>query len=235
MHDPPAPSDAPDFRVADAVLATIAAIVLGAVLGGIIVGAAGYETFDDAPISVLVLAQVPLWAGLVGVPWLISRRRGTSSLVRDLDLRMHWTDIPVGLGAGVATQLAVLVLVPLYELFGVDPDDVGESAERLGEKADDPVAVVLLVLMAVVGAAIAEEICYRGLWLKALGRYGTPVAIGVSALVFAIVHFDPLTIPPLFVFGVIAALLVTRSGRLGPAIWAHVGFNALAVATLVSG
>jgi uncharacterized protein len=223
------------FSVRDGLLATVGAIVLGAALGGTIIGLAGYDTFDDAPIRVLLLAQVPLWAGLLGIPWLVSRRKGTGSLVRDYRLRMHWTDIPVGMGAGVATQLAVLVLIPLYEAFGVDPDEVGESAQRLGDKADDPVAVALLVLMAVVGASVAEEVCYRGLWLRALERHGRAVSVGVSALVFAIVHFDPITIPPLFVFGVVAALLVQRSGRLGPAIWAHVGFNGLAVLSLVAG
>lgn len=233
--DEPADDEEPAFRLADAVLATIGAIVLGAIGGGILVGAAGYDSFEDAPIPVLVLAQVPLWVGLVGIPWLVSRRRGTGSLVRDLGLRMHWTDVPVGLGAGVATQLFVLLLIPLYEAFGVDPDEIGESAQELGDKAEDPLSVVLLVLMAVVGAAIAEEICYRGLWLRSLSRHGTGVAVVASALVFAVVHFEPLSIPPLFVFGVVAALLATTSGRLGPAIWAHVGFNALAVAALVAG
>jgi membrane protease YdiL (CAAX protease family) len=231
----PPVDDDPRFRPGDAVLATVGAIVVGAVFGGIVVGLAGYESFDDAPIPVLVLAQVPLWAGLVGIPWLVSRRRGSGSLVRDLGLRMHWTDVPVGLGVGVATQLLVLLLIPVYEALGVDPDEIGESAQQLGDKADDPLTVALLVLMAVVGAAVAEEICYRGLWIRALGRYGRAVAVVVSSLVFAAVHFEPLTIPPLFVFGAVAALLVTHTGRLGPAIWAHVGFNALAVAALVAG
>lgn len=227
--------DEPDFRIADALLATVGAIVLGAVLGGVVIGLAGYDSFDEAPIRVLVLAQIPLWAGLVGIPWLISRRRGTGSLVRDYRLRMHWTDVPVGLGAGVATQIFVLLIIPIYDALGIDPDEIGESAQQLADKADDPLSVALLVLMAVVGAAVAEEICYRGLWIRALERFGAPVAIGLSSLVFAAVHFDALTIPPLFVFGVVAGVLTTRSGRLGPAIWAHVGFNALAVVALVAG
>lgn len=232
MHDT---GEAGRFTVLDGIVATVGAIVLGAIFGGIVVGLSGYDTFDEAPLSVLVLAQMPLWAALVGIPWWISRRKGTGSLVRDYRLRMAWSDIPVGLGAGVATQIAVLLFIPLYEVFGVDPDDVGESAERLGEKADDPLSIVLLVLMAVVGAAITEEICYRGLWLRALDRLPQAAAVAISSLVFAVVHLEPLSIPPLAVFGAVAAVLALRSGRLGPAIWAHVGFNALAVVGLVLG
>lgn len=226
----------PPFTITDAVLATLGAILLGAIGSALFVGGLGYDSFDEAPIEVLVAAQVPLWVGLVGIPWLISRRKGTGSLRRDYGLAMRWGDVPRGLLAGVATQIAVVVLVPLYDLFGVDPDDVQESAQELGDKADDPLGIALLVLMAVVGAAVTEEICYRGLWLRALqNRFATPVAIAVSAVVFGLVHLDPLATPPLALFGAVAAWLVTRHGRLGPAIWAHVGFNALAVASLVGG
>lgn len=229
-------TERPPFTITDAILATVGAIVLGAVGSAILIGALGYETFDEAPIEALVLAQVPLWAGLVGIPWLVSRRKGTGSLRRDYGLAVRWRDVPVGLLAGVATQLAVALLVPLYELVGVDPDDVQESAQELGDKADDPLGVALLVVMAVVGAAVTEEVCYRGLWVRALqNRFATPVAITVSAVVFGLVHLDPLATPPLALFGAVAAWLATRHGRLGPAIWAHVGFNALAVASLVGG
>jgi membrane protease YdiL (CAAX protease family) len=37
----------------------------------------------------------------------------------------------------------------------------------------------------------------------------------------------------LFVFGLVAALLATRTGRLGPGIWAHVAFNLTAVISLL--
>jgi uncharacterized protein len=228
--------DAPRFRIGDAVLATLGAIVLGALGGGLIVGLAGYDTFDEAPIEILVVAQVPLWIGLAAIPWLVSRRRGTGDLRRDYGLAMRWRDVPVGLAAGFVTQIAVVVFLPLYDLVGVDPDRVNESAQELGDKATDPLGVVLLVVMTLLGAAVFEELFYRGLWLRSLERrIPAPAAIAVTALVFAVVHFQPLAIPPLAVFGAVAGALAHRSGRLGPAIWAHVGFNALAVIGLVAG
>ena len=56
----------------------------------------------------------------------------------------------------------------------------------------------------------------------------------LSSAVFAAVHFQALQFAGLFVFGLVAALLTVRSGRLGPAIWAHIGFNLTTVTVLRS-
>jgi membrane protease YdiL (CAAX protease family) len=42
-----------------------------------------------------------------------------------------------------------------------------------------------------------------------------------------------LQFPALLVFGIILGVLAWRSGRLGPAIWAHLGFNVVAAAGLL--
>ena len=36
-------------------------------------------------------------------------------------------------------------------------------------------------------------------------------------------------------FGLVLSVLAHRTGRLGPSIWAHVGFNATTVVALVAG
>jgi membrane protease YdiL (CAAX protease family) len=46
-------------------------------------------------------------------------------------------------------------------------------------------------------------------------------------------HLQPLQFPALLVFGVILGVLTVRYGRLGPALWAHVGFNATTLASLL--
>jgi membrane protease YdiL (CAAX protease family) len=53
-----------------------------------------------------------------------------------------------------------------------------------------------------------------------------------SAAVFALLHFQALQFPGLFVFGVVLASLTLALGRLGPAVWAHMAFNASTVAVL---
>ena len=57
------------------------------------------------------------------------------------------------------------------------------------------------------------------------------MALVVSALIFAGIHFELLLLPGLFVAGLLFGYLAQRSGRLGPAIFAHIGFN---VATIVA-
>ncbi|MDQ1494218.1 MAG: protease family protein, partial [Actinomycetota bacterium] len=94
--------------------------------------------------------------------------------------------------------------------------------------------VVLLILVVAVAAPIVEEIFFRGLVLRSLERrMSRGWAIVVSSAVFGAAHFEPLQFPALFLFGLVAAILATRTGRLGPGIWAHVAFNAVAVAGLL--
>jgi membrane protease YdiL (CAAX protease family) len=50
-------------------------------------------------------------------------------------------------------------------------------------------------------------------------------AVLVSSLVFAAIHRQPLALPGLFLFGLVAAALTLRTGRLGPAWALHAGFN----------
>jgi membrane protease YdiL (CAAX protease family) len=57
----------------------------------------------------------------------------------------------------------------------------------------------------------------------------------ISSAVFGAIHFQIYDLPALFGFGVVAALLTVRTGRLGPAVWAHVAFNLTAVVSLLAG
>ena len=225
---------APRWGLADAVAATVVAIVAGALLGSAVFALFGYVDPDEAPLMVVAVAQIPLWAGLLGVPLWASRTKGLGSLRADFGLEMRARDVPLGLAAGVAAQIALTAVVPLYRLVGIDPDGVGEAAERLADRADDPAGVIVLILVTVVGASIIEEVCYRGLWLRSFQRrLGTTAAVVATGIVFGAIHFQPLDFLPLALFGSLAAALAARSGRLGPAIWAHAGFNGVAVAGLL--
>jgi membrane protease YdiL (CAAX protease family) len=93
---------------------------------------------------------------------------------------------------------------------------------------------VLLVLLTVIGAPIVEELFFRGLLLRSLERrLRAPLAIGVAALLFSLAHFQVLQFLALVIFGAIAGTLAHRAQRLGPAIWAHVAFNATTVVVLL--
>ena len=200
--------------------------------------ATGVESGADSktwPLRTIALLQIPYDGALAAVAILAVQRKGRG-VVRDLRARMRWLDIPVGLAFGLVAQvLGNLLYLPIYWLTDVTSDDVSEPAKTLTDKASGNAAgVLLLVLVTVVMAPVVEELFFRGLVLRsAERRWGTVWAVAFSSVLFGLTHFEPLQLPPLALFGAIAAILTIRTGRLGPAIWAHVGFNTLAVATLL--
>jgi membrane protease YdiL (CAAX protease family) len=211
-------------------------VVLGVIL------AATDRTVDQAdelPLSLVAIAQLGLWLGLLGAPILATRLKGNGVVV-DLHLRARWGDAWRGGGIGAVLQLVVLPLLywPLLALFHKTASDLEGPARQMTDRADGALGVILLVLIVGVGAPIVEEIFYRGLFQQALLKRGLPpaAAIAISATVFGLSHFELLQLPALILFGVAAGILAHRSGRLGPAIAAHVAFNMVTViALLVAG
>ena len=96
------------------------------------------------------------------------------------------------------------------------------------------------VLYFVVGAAIQEEVIFRGLLQTTLARQipaalsflGTSLsyAATIVALLFGLIHLDvnPITAAAAFVLGLLSGELRHRSGSLLPAMLVHALFNAFA-------
>lgn len=183
--------------------------------------------WGQLPLEWQLALQIPLWVGLLGAPIYAAKRKG-QSLRRDFGLRFERTDIPVGLGIGIACQLVLVPLIyaPLRALSGGNTD-VSEPARGLVEQAVTPLGVVLLLVVVVVGAPFVEELFYRGLVQRSLlNRLARPGwAVVVAALFFAIGHMQSLQFPALVAVGVVFGLLAYRSRRLGLSMFAHAGFN----------
>jgi uncharacterized protein len=233
---PEAAPGAPRWGLGDFLLAFLAALVLTNLVAVVVLELTGRadESFDDLPLTYIALLQVPQWGATLGITWWAVRRKG-NGLVRDLGLRVEGRDVPTGLAIGAATQLFLVPLLyfPILRLLDRTPDDVAEAARDLTDKATG-VGVLLLVLVVVFLAPVVEEIFYRGLLLRSLERrLGRGWALAVSSVVFGLAHRQALQLPALVLFGVVAGLLAQRHGRLGPAIFAHIAFNAVTVIVLV--
>jgi membrane protease YdiL (CAAX protease family) len=222
------------------VLAGFALGLVGSQVALAIILAATHRTtdqVDDLPLSLVSVAQVGLWAGLLGVPVLATRLKG-NGLVADLHLRARWSDLWTGGAVGAALQLFALPLLywPILRLLDKHPSDLGGPARDLTDRATGHLGVVLLVLIVGVGAPIIEEIFYRGLCQRALLKRGASpaVAIGVTAVIFGISHGELLQLPALVLFGAVAGYLAYRFDRLGPSIAAHVAFNMVTVIALLA-
>lgn len=252
----------PTRRVVLAIVGFMSGVLLVALISGPIVASQGWDLDVSAAIGAeagraamqlgeglplddmrppgvaLALLNVPLWVGLVAVP-LLDRRRGLDWR-RDLGWSIRPVDVPLGLAVGITAQFS---LGPLYELIWLffERQDVGAAAEGLAATVDGPLDLVAFVAMTVIAAPIAEEIVYRGLLFRGIRdmeaghhRRAVSVAVVASSLLFAVSHFQFVQFPGLFVFGVVAALVFQRTGRLATAVWAHIGFNLTTVVFLLA-
>lgn len=229
----------PRWGVADLLVAFVVAQIASLVAVVIFASAKGISTqdfsSDDLTIGEVALLQVPLWLGLLGVPLASTWWRGNGP-VRDLGLRATLRDAPIGLAIGIVCQfvLVPLVTLPVFLLTDVDQEELEAPAREMTDKATG-LGVVILVLVVVVGAPIAEEVFYRGMLQRTLARR-LPIwpTMIITALLFGASHFQPLQFPALAAFGLVLSVIAHRTGRLGRNIWAHVGFNATTVVLLLA-
>jgi len=212
-------------------------VVLGGFLGAGVFLAVGLALGNSE--FLLVMGLAGQYAGHLFVLWLLGRNRDEGDLgfvIEGGDFRY------LALGLLFQLVLAVLFLPLTTRLF---PE--GDSAQQIGDAIsalETTPARIAAVVVAVVLAPVTEELIFRGVLLKALGSKGRRTIMVVTALVFAAFHMlglapDALAaaalvvLPQLFVIGLILAWVTLRTGRLGPAIFLHSGFNLLAAIALL--
>jgi CAAX protease family protein len=233
----PAEGPAPAWGMGEAIGGWFLAFLAGQITATFVVVASGHQNDpDDLPLGLLVLAQVGMWACFLLVPWYASRVKGRG-FVSDFAVRFQGSDALVGGIAGAVSQFVLLPLLyaPMLQAGWFDNDDLSESARDLTDRAVSAFDITMLVVLVVVMAPLAEEFFYRGLVLRAIEkRYGEWPAILGSGALFGASHFNnPLGMPGLMLFGIVLGLLVVRTGRLGPAVAAHVVFNSVTVVYLL--
>jgi membrane protease YdiL (CAAX protease family) len=203
-----------------------------------VTGYTGEELEDDlVPLSVVAIAQLGLALAFFLVPYAVTKVKG-NGIVVDLGFKARWSDIWYGGIPGVLAQVVVIPLMywPLLRLLDKTAGDLEGPARALGDRADGVGGALLLVLIVGVLAPIFEELFYRGLVQRAFLKHGfsPAVSIGATALVFGASHLQVLQLPGLVLAGVVFGVLAHRSGRLGPAIAAHVAFNMVTVVALLA-
>jgi membrane protease YdiL (CAAX protease family) len=183
-------------------------------------------------LGALTVAQLALWAGMLGVVVRSSRVKGAGRLAEDFGLRFARSDVGVGVVTGLACQLVLVpaIYLPLQWAFG--RHDISKPAKELARTAHGTPYIGFAFAVAIV-APVIEELFFRGLLLRALERrFGTGWAVAGSSVAFGLAHFQGLQLPALVAVGLVFGILRVRTGRLGPGILAHAAFNAVAVAAL---
>ena len=191
----------------------------------------------NAPFATVVIAgSIASWLGLAGWPILIARMRGNGARI-DYNIRFSRSDIrwgvvggAVGLGlAGIAAAITALV-------FGDFNSAAGVAAEQLTAESG-PLVWIIFGLLLMIGAPIAEELAFRGLLFGALAKRGIRPTwiIIITALAFALFHFEPQRMLVLFVAGLTFGFVRYRTGSTGAAMIAHGVNNAPAAVYVMLG
>ena len=89
-----------------------------------------------------------------------------------------------------------------------------------------PQNLILKVLLVAVLIPLVEEVIYRGVVLRRLLEAFSPgAAVFLSALIFGLIHADPMQSTYTFCMGLLIGWLMVRTGSLQLAVWVHIIFN----------
>lgn len=188
-------------------------------------------------VTAVLLLQVPMLAAFYGLrrsyPGSFAGRLSETSLAPGsafkLSLVLFVRYLPIVWLAALiwGGLLGALEAAGLIE--GVEPQEL----VSLFQKGGDPLAIGLLVVLAVVLAPIVEEIIFRGCLYRFLKSQTTRLpAQLISGALFALMHANLFSFVPLMVVGVLLARVYERSGNLLVPIWFHAFFNAFSLLML---
>jgi hypothetical protein len=171
---------------------------------------------------------------LLGIgPAVLSWWRGNGPR-RDFGIRFRWSDVSTGLSCGVvALALGLFVNLVLQELVFHRPQQ--GVAQELGQLSGGrTVWLVFALVYAVIIAPVNEEMLMRGALWGALEHYRVPklMILGLTALVFALLHQEPTLTLALFAQGVAIGVARMRSGGIGASMVAHATNNFLPAVVL---
>ncbi|HBR95319.1 MAG TPA: hypothetical protein DEA90_14250 [Opitutae bacterium] len=131
-------------------------------------------------------------------------------------------------------SLVSTALLNVLEAAGVIDAFAPQELITLFQKGGDPLAIGLLVLMAVVLAPIVEEIIFRGCIYRFLKSQTTRLPAQIlSGCVFSMMHANLMSFVPLVIVGVLLARAYEKSGNLLVPIWFHAFFNAFSLLMLL--
>jgi len=140
------------------------------------------------------------------------------------------------LRAILGTYLGVSLVTWILYAAGVRGGESGQGSSSVDiiAKAFEagPHGIVNLIITTVVLAPIFEEILFRGYMMPSLTKYmPTSAAVGVSALIFALIHQHGVgDTVQLIAVGLACGICYSRTRNLGASIAVHAAFNGAVIA-----
>lgn len=181
-----------------------------------------------------VAALLATWSGFLLATWWAATRKGDRDWRSVLSWGFDWRrDVPLAVGFVIVFRGVEWVATLLLTQAGVNVDELSNA----GLVTDFSGGwLIVMVVAAVLGAPVVEELFFRGLFLTtARRRLGAAGGVALSSVVFGVLHAQTTaaasayTITATTLIGAGLAILVLRTGRLGSAITAHILMNASGV------
>lgn len=214
--------------------------LLGGIIAAVVLLSTATRTDgDELGLGVIAVSVVAGWPGFLGWPVAATWFKGQRSLAKDFGMRIRPVDIGWGALGGMGALLVSTLAGVMWRLLSDAPEP--SNAGFLPSRPSAGTALALLLLVAVC-TPIVEELFFRGLFLRAVGRrWGLPVGVVASSIVFGLMHYQGGGLHGLFIsavtasYGAVFAVLVIRAGgRLGPSIVAHMVVNGVGVIAALS-
>jgi membrane protease YdiL (CAAX protease family) len=144
-------------------------------------------------------------------------------------LRLRRTPFWPAVGWGALTFVVSIVASLVLESIFHGAEDQGLTPNAFPGGAEATIGLALTAVGICLFGPVVEELYFRGLLYHSLRRWGVPVAITGSSILFSLVHGVPRAIPVLFVLGALFALLAEKTDSIIPAAVLHALNNSLAM------
>lgn len=215
------------FLAACAALPIIGYVVLSN-LYGIIIEVLGIrhfiasDTLANECFSLVVTILVILPPFLCALPFV---KKKTDADILPLDRPQSTLMMLLSVPAGVAFCLIGSVVTSwisiIFSSFGATLTQPSIAAPPTGY------ALLVYVLRLTVSAAVMEEICFRGIIMQPLRKYGNYFAIIMSSLLFAVMHGNFVQAPAAFVSGLAIGYFTIATGTIWTGVLIHLLNNTI--------
>lgn len=127
--------------------------------------------------------------------------------------------VMMALSVSVIGIYASEAMYHLFSAFGV------YFYEPILKLPEDLASTGLYILNLTILPAIFEEMAFRGFLMQSLRRFGDSFALLTSAILFALVHTSPLSMPNAFLMGLVIGYFVLFTGSLYTGMIIHLVHN----------
>lgn len=162
---------------------------------------------------------------LLPIVLVMLRRRGLSEAMRLNPLPLLPT-----FSVALLALMSVFLAAAVADAWGLLLDAIGLHAVGSVPTPDSPRALMLSIITMAAVPAVCEELLFRGFALAAWESRGTAFAIGVTSVLFALLHGSLYGLPAYLLVGAISGFLTFALDSLYAGIVYHTIYNAACLA-----